>query len=255
MNFFTPPPQINKYLGGGGLGIELTFCWFLPTLDLSKLTKEVFMKGFKLSEFCEREGMDFKKSSLLLDEAQDHLMNIMFSRVKAENELMINSACEQVAERIISAINSRKTSSGKKTSKGNFYAPCRERFICHAEKSRPNMDGTMTMVFESLTPRPYGNKDEGITFTHEKIVSQGEFISLFYDVDLKNPGSSSSGYKARPDVIKNFPILAEPYALASNVFGYLYDVEVKRILADYREPVEVLSITPCGVMQNANNQL
>ena len=211
------------------------------------------MQDFNLDKFCEETGYDKEQVVVTLKAASKHLYRMAFSDFISHSAPLVDSIAEAVEKKISGksvnfAINDGKKSARSK--KGDFYAPYKEIITCHATRSFPNSNGTATVVFESVNGRDYGNGDP-VKFEHSIAMSEQQVQSLFY---LLGGADVIPVYTAREEVLQKIPNLPKASEIPNVFMSFLYNVEIKRVVADYRDPVQVLSITPCGVLQNDNGQ-
>lgn len=212
------------------------------------------MKAFNIDKFCEETGYDKDQVSVTLNAASDHLYRMAFSKFIGHSAPLVDSIADAVEKKISGKNPSLALTDGKKNKKsrkGEFYAPYKEVIPCSIVSMTPINQNTATLVFESVNEREYGNGDP-VKFTESVNYSAQQVTSLFY---LLGGYDEIPTYTAREEVVQKIPNLPSPEDIPSLFMGFLYNVEVKRVVADYRDPVQIISITPCGVLQNANNQL
>lgn len=215
------------------------------------------MKGFSIEDFCKETGYDKEQVSVTLNAASDHIYRMAFSKFIGHSGPLVDSIADAVDKKISGKNHNFAMTEGRKAArsrKGEFYAPYKELIPCNVLKTFANNNGTVTMVFESVNPREYGN-GEPINFTETSVLTADQVIDLFYARSDGSDPDSEPMYQARQEVLQKIPNLPKASDIPNVFMSFLYNVEIKRVVADYRDPVEVLSITPCGVLQNANNQL
>jgi len=211
------------------------------------------MVEFDIDKFSEDNGLDVEVVRFVISSATGHIY-------KTALERLVNSA----GASIIDSLESKKPealtfSSGledvkRKSKRGEFYAPHRETITCEATASYPCANNRMMVVFRSVAGMEYGNGALQV-FEYSMAMSAKEVTELFCNyVGGQTEGFTGSGeFEPKPEVLRTIPNLIQPGDIPDNFMRFLYNLDVKRPVADYRKPVQVLSITPCGVLENAGD--
>lgn len=208
------------------------------------------MVEFDIDKFSEDNGLDVEVVRFVISSATGHIY-------KTALERLVNSA----GASIIDSLESKKPealtfSSGledvkRKSKRGEFYAPHRETITCEATASYPCDKTRMMVVFRSVAGMEYGNGPLQV-FEYAMAMSANEVTDLFYSTEHSAEGGEMQ--RARDEVSRTIPNLIQPSDIPDNFMRFLYNLDVKRPVADYRKPVQVLSITPCGVLENAGDK-
>lgn len=203
------------------------------------------MVEFDIDKFAEENNLDVEVVRFVVSSATGHIY-------KTALERLVNGAGSAIAESVsLPKKDSGFFSSGledvkRKNKRGEFYAPHRETITCEATTSYPCGNGRVMVVFRSLAGMEYGNGALQ-TFEHSVSMNEPEVTGMFYTFQGDDIGGT---YHARGEVVRSIPNLIPASDIPVNFTRFLYNLDVKRPVADYRKPVQVMSITPCGVLEN-----
>lgn len=209
---------------------------------------------FNVSDFCKEKNINEADFSMGVELYMRNNIHSVLSLVtaKAVSDLKDFISSE------ISASKPEKKSPGRPRSvnsepKNKFYAPFRETILCEIHSGNDLGDGRFNIMFKGVNDKSYG------TFWLERIMTEGEVISMFFDtketyVNAQPDfviGDLVREYVPKESVLKRIPNFSDVKENIGACMGYIYNVDVKRKTPDSRESYEVLSIEPYEVKQSA----
>jgi|SRR5215467_4795456 len=214
--------------------------------------------NFNLEEYCSDNGLDYETTLrgfelFLRNNMQQYVYGAVGQAFNENRELMKSEIIEALSSATLVSGKAPKAASGGK-SKNPDYAPHREQIICTVQGfDLPNE--RVKLNFVSTTQQPYG------FFEHQLILSQDELCRLFYNVEplnddcdpdkpLEYDWDNAIVLDAVSRVIPDCSDILRNY---TNVVNYLFTLDVKRKQARTGTPIEVLSILPCGVVNNVQS--
>lgn len=204
------------------------------------------MVEFDIEKFSQENNLDVEVVRFVVSSATGHIY-------KTALERLVNGAGAAISQSVnfsktdVSAFSSGLESVGRKSKRGEFYAPHRETITCETTKSYPVPGGRVMVVFRSVAGMEYGNGALQV-FEHAVSMSAQEVTNLFYSYAESAEGGISEYPK--DEVLRTIPNLIPARDIPDNFMRFLYNLDVKRPVADYRKPVQVMSIMPCGVLEN-----
>lgn len=206
-----------------------------------------------LSDFCRDNNLNYTLISQAFDgHFRNTLQPMVFEAVKYALEQQRETFKADLVEVLSSATlvqgKAPKVASGGK-SRSADYAPHREQFVCRVF-GKDISDNKVHLQFQALG---------GSGFTHELILTQDEIVKLFYDVAEKT--SEIDERETEPDwetatvkdtVSRAIPDCSDIMSNYTNIVKYTFVLDVKRKVAKTHSPVELVSVTPCGVFKDDN---